>query len=69
MIGMRVSQHQIVDLFDPFSPQEWRYDILSYIERIVRHPSSVDQHFCCAGEFDQGGFPLADVDEGELKIL
>jgi hypothetical protein len=67
VVGMSVSQDQIIDFFDSFAPEEARDDILADIEGVVGDPAAVHEHLLSARELDQNRISLSDIKESQLE--
>ena len=67
VVGMSVSQDQIIDFFDSFAPEEARDNILADIEAVVGDPAAVHEHLFAAGKLNQNGVSLPDIKKGQLE--
>ena len=64
---MRMGQDQDVDALDPLAPEDRGNDPFPDVERAPGEAAAVDEHGPAAGEFDQDGLALPDVDHGDPK--
>ena len=62
---MRMGQDQEIDALDPLAPKDRGNDPLPDVERAPGEPAAVDEHDPAAGEFDEDGLALSDIDHGD----
>jgi hypothetical protein len=67
VVGMSVSQDQIIYFFNSFAPEEGRDNILSDIKAVVRDTAAVHEHLFAAGKLNQNGVSLPDIKKGQLE--